>query len=216
MAQAGISTYLADVKAALQQKYPANRTINLVFHGHSVPTGYGRTPEVHRPVAYPFMMLNRLQRHYPFSVVNTITTAIGGETSAAGEKRFKRDVLTHRPDVIFIDYSLNDRRIGLEKAKAATEKMIKIALRKHIKVILLTPSPDLKVDITVPGNILEQHANQVIALAKKYQVGVADSYAAFVQIAKAGGDLHRYMAQYNHPNGKGHAVIAEEIMKWFE
>lgn len=216
MAQASPDTYLADIKAGLNKKWPDNRTVNLVFHGHSVPSGYANTPHVHRPQAYPFLTFKKLQKQYPYSVVNSITTAIGGENSAQGEKRFKRDVLPHKPDVLFIDYALNDRRIGLEEARRATERMIRMALGKHIKVILITPSPDLKVDITKPDNILEQHTNQLIALAEKYQVGLVNSYQAFVDLAKSGKNLQRYMAQYNHPNERGHEVIANEIMKWFE
>lgn len=216
MAQASPETYLADIKAELNKKWPQNRTINLVFHGHSVPSGYGRTPLVHRPQSYPLLTLYKLQERYPYSVVNCIVTAIGGENSVQGEKRFKKDVLSHRPDVLFIDYALNDRRVGLEAAKKATESMIRMALKKNIKVILITPSPDLKVDITQSGNVLEQHASQLIALASKYQIGLADSYASFAHLARSGEQLQQYMSQYNHPNEKGHEVIATEILKWFE
>lgn len=214
-AQANPATYLNNIKIELQKKWPHNRTINLVFHGHSVPTGYANTPYVHRLQAYPFVVLKQLNEKYPFSVVNVITTSIGGENSVQGEKRFKKDVLSLRPDVVFIDYALNDRSIGLEKAKKANEKMIKMALRKHIKVILITPSPDLRVDITKQDNILGQFANMLIGLAKKYHIGLVNSYAAFVKLAKSGNDLHDYMAQVNHPNAKGHEVIANEIIRWF-
>lgn len=216
MAQASADTYLAGIKAELNKKWPQNRTVNIVFHGHSVPSGYANTPFVHRPQSYPLLTLYKLQELFPYSVVNSIVTAIGGENSVQGEKRFKKDVLSHRPDVLFIDYSLNDRRVGLEAAKKATEKMIRMALKKNIKVILVTPSPDLKVDITQSGNILEQHANQYIELAKKYQIGLADSYAAFVKLARSGEKLQPYMSQYNHPNKKGHEVITGEVIKWFE
>lgn len=215
MAQADSATYLSNIKTELQKKWPHNRTINLVFHGHSVPTGYGKAGQVHRLQAYPFVVLKKLNEKYPYSVVNIITTSIGGENSVQGEKRFKKDVLSLRPDVVFIDYALNDRSIGLEKAKKADTKMIKMALRKHVKVILMTPSPLLRVDITKPGNILEQFTNMLIMLAKKYHIGLVNSYAAFVKLAKSGKDLNHYMAQANHPNAKGHEVIADQIIKWF-
>lgn len=215
-AQADPNTYLNNIKTELQKKWPDNRTINLVFHGHSVPTGFGATPNVNRLVAYPFQVLKEVNEKYPYSIVNVITTSIGGENSVAGEKRFKKDVLPMKPDVVFIDYALNDRASGLEKAKKADEEMIKLALKKHIKVILMTPSPDLSVDITKSGNILEQFTNMLIGLAKQYNIGLANSYAAFEKIAKSGEDLHKYMAQVNHPNEKGHEVIANVIMKYFE
>ena len=40
------TTYLSDIKQELQKTWPENRTINLVFHGHSVPSGYFDTPNV--------------------------------------------------------------------------------------------------------------------------------------------------------------------------
>ncbi|MBX6360593.1 MAG: SGNH/GDSL hydrolase family protein [Acidobacterium ailaaui] len=214
-AQANPSTYLSNIRIELQKKWPNNRTINLVFHGHSVPTGYANTPYVHRLLAYPFLVLKKLDKKYPYSVVNVITTSIGGENSIQGERRFKKDVLSLRPDVVFIDYALNDRSIGLVKAKKAVEKMIRMALKGHIKVMLITPSPDLRVDITMPENILEQFTNMLIGLAKEYHIGLVNSYAAFENLPKSGKDLHNYMAQVNHPNVKGHQIIADEIMKWF-
>jgi len=209
-------TYLSGTKEELLKKWPKNRTLYIVFHGHSVPSGYGRTPEVRTLEAYPFQVLEGLKKLYPTAVINTITTSIGGENSVQGEKRFTKDVLIHQPDVLFIDYALNDRSIGLEKARKAMEKMIKKALRKNIKILLLTPSPDLTVDILKPNNILEQFSNQLIRLAEKYKIGLVDSQGTFRNLAKSGENLKDYMAQSNHPEKKGHMVIANEILKWFK
>jgi len=209
-------SYLSEIKTELTKKWPKNRTINLVFHGHSVPSGYFKTPDVRTFEAYPFLVLEGLKNQYPNAVINSILTSIGGEHSEQGQKRFKKDVLIHKPDVLFIDYALNDRNIGLEKSQVAMEKMIRMALKKNIKVVLLTPSPDLTVDILKPGNVLEQHSNQLIKLAEKYKIGLVDSQGAFRNLAKSGEDLKSYMAQSNHPEKKGHMVIANEILKWFK
>ena len=209
------ANYLDDVKTAIKKEWPNNRTINLVFHGHSVPAGYFKTPVVNTLEAYPYQALKVLKSAYPYAVINIINTSIGGENSESGAKRFATDVLIHKPDVLFIDYALNDRGIGLDKAKASWEAMISQALEKNIKIILLTPSPDTSVHILEPGNALEKHALQIKALAKKYGIGLADSYAAFKNIANSGDSITHYMSQINHPNEKGHALIAENILKYF-
>ncbi|WP_232825982.1 SGNH/GDSL hydrolase family protein [Chitinophaga alhagiae] len=209
------AAYLAGVKAELVKQWPKNRTINLVFHGHSVPSGYFRTPDVRTMDAYPIQVLAAVKERFPNAVVNAITTSIGGENSEQGEKRFKKDVLVHRPDVLFIDYALNDRGIGLERSRKAMEKMIRLALKKHIPVILLTPSPDLQVDLLKDGNILEQHASQLKALAAQYKIGLADSYAAFKAVAAQGQPLKELMAQSNHPNRQGHTLIAQQVLTYF-
>jgi hypothetical protein len=38
-----------------------NRTINIVFHGHSVPSGYFKTPQVNTLSSYPHIFLKKLK-----------------------------------------------------------------------------------------------------------------------------------------------------------
>lgn len=216
MGLADQSGYLQEIKMELEKKWPENRTINLVFHGHSVPAGYFKTPVVNTLDSYPFLLLQRLKVRYPHAVINIINTAIGGENSIEGEKRFVSEVLIHKPDVLFIDYSLNDRGVGLENSYKAWDKMIKGALKKNIKVILLTPSPDQRIDMLEPNNLLEQHRNQVVRLAQENGVGLIDSYSLFKDRIIAGDNVANYMSQVNHPNQSGHQLIADEASIYFE
>ena len=114
--KANPSTYLSDLKKEMQIEWPKNRTINIVFHGHSVPAGYFKTPVVNTLTAYPALVLKKIKTQYPYAVVNVINTSIGGENSISGAKRFDNEVLNHQPDVLFIDYALNDIGAGLEES----------------------------------------------------------------------------------------------------
>lgn len=214
-AQADTATYLTAVKTELKKEWPKNRTINLVFHGHSVPSGYFKTPVVRSLEAYPYLVLKQVKERYPYAVVNVIVTGIGGENSVNGEKRFNEDVLTHKPDVLFIDYALNDKSVGVERSAAAWRKMIDAALKKGIKIILLTPSPHQSYDMMDPENPYVAYQNAIIALAREYQIGLVDSYALFKEKVTAGHPVTEYMSQVNHPNEAGHALIAKGILKWF-
>ncbi len=207
--------YLDSIKKELQVKWPDNSTINLVFHGHSVPAGYFDTPNIHTLSSYPYLTLKNVKQQYPYAVVNSITTSIGGEQAEQGAQRFKAEVLTHRPDVVFIDYALNDRSIGLERAKAAWEQMIQEAKAYGTKVILLTPTPDLGENILSPDAQLAQHSKQIRQMAEKYGVGLVDSYAIFKEIAK-NQPLEKFMAQNNHINTLGHELVAEAIFDYFK
>ncbi len=208
-------SYLDSIKEELMVKWPYNNTINLVFHGHSVPTGYTTRGVVDRLNSYPFRTLKKINDYYPYSVVNVITTSIGGEHSEEGSKRFKSDVLVHKPDVIFIDYALNDRSLGLEKSKIAWEQMIQEALEYGTKVILLTPTPDLKEPIDSESAKLALHSKQIRDLAQRYNVGLVDSYLLFKELAKT-QPLVGYMSQNNHINQKGHQFVADAIFEYFK
>jgi acyl-CoA thioesterase I len=209
------SNYLATLVVELQQHWPTNRTINIVCHGHSVPAGYFKTPTVDTFNAYPHLLHRGLKERFPFAVINVIVTAIGGEESESGAKRFERDVLSLRPEVVTIDYALNDRRIGLARAETAWRSMITNALARNIKIILLTPTPDVNVKLDDPKDPLNQHATQIRKLAAEYHVGLVDSLEAFRATLKSGAHLEDLMSQSNHPNRAGHELVATELLRWF-
>jgi len=217
MSTAERSTYLADIAEILRTHWPQNRTVNIVCHGHSVPAGYFATPMVDTMNAYPHLLHVGLKHRYPFAVVNVIVSAIGGEGSKGGAKRFERDVLCHRPDIITIDYGLNDRGLGLEAARATWTSMIEAGLASGAKLLLLTPTPDRTQAPDYSGDdkgLLPSHAEQIRALAAEHGTGLVDSFAACIKHAEA-HDLADILAWSNHPNRTGHEIVAREILRWF-
>ncbi|MEO0853808.1 MAG: GDSL-type esterase/lipase family protein [Cyanobacteria bacterium J06648_11] len=186
-----------------------------MFHGHSVPAGYFQTPEIRPFDSYPHLTHRLVQKRYPTSMTEFIRTAIGGEHSEAGAARFSRDVLSLRPDVVCIDYALNDRAIGLERAEQAWIRMIEPALSNGVKVILFTPTADLAADESSPDQSLPRHAQQIRELAERYDVGLVDSFTAFQQYGDEHGEVQQLMSQSNHPNRDGHSIVAGLLATWF-
>jgi len=217
MSMAEQSSYLGSITKILKTHWPENRTVNIVCHGHSVPAGYFATPMVDSLNAYPHLLHVGLKHRFPYAVVNVIVTAIGGENSEQGAARFEREVLGHRPDVIMIDYGLNDRRIGLETAHTAWTRMIRLGLAAGAAMILLTPTPDMTQAPSYAGadkGLLAEHAAQIRRLAAENAIGLSDSFAAF-QAYAATGDLTDTLSWSNHPNRTGHELVAKELLRWF-
>ncbi len=210
-----VSTYLGDLSTLLSAEWPDNRTVNIVCHGHSVPAGYFKTPFVDTFNSYPHLLHVALKKRFANAVINIIVTAVGGENSLRGSERFDSNVLSHHPDLVTIDYSLNDRAIGTDKARSAWSSMIEKAMAAKAKVILLTPTPDTRSDMFSPEDPLSQHAEQVRQLAGQYHVCLADSFEAFRQRVKGGTDLASLMSHVNHPNRAGHEIVTAELLKWF-
>jgi len=215
MLWANPDSYLHEVVAELSRQWPQNRTVNIVCHGHSVPAGYFRTPVVDTFNAYPHLLHRGLKERFPYAVVNVVVTAIGGENAEAGAKRFERDVLALRPDVVTIDYALNDRGIGLSRAETAWKAMIARAKASGAKVILLTPTPDTNAKLDDPNDPLNQHAEQIRRLARENSVALVDSLALFQARIHAGETLESFMSQGNHPNRKGHEIVAAGLLQGF-
>ncbi len=204
---------LATLNAELGKKWPGNRTVNIVFHGHSVPSGYHKTPDVRPFESYPHLVHVGLKGKFPHAVLNVIVTAIGGEASPAGAERFSRDVLPHRPDLVLIDYALNDRRIAEDQVEASWLAMIRAAKEAGVPVVLLTPTGDAKSDMANPADVLTQRAALIRKIAAAEKVILADVSAAWVAEFAKGTPQAELLSQVNHPNLRGHQLAADTIIK---
>ncbi len=205
----------APLLAELKKEWPENRTINLVFHGHSVPSGYHETPEVRPFESYPLMAMEKIQKANPHAVINAIVTATGGEDSAKGAARFERDVLSMRPDVIFIDYALNDRRLSEGEVERSWRTMARAARARGVPVVFVTPTGADNVRIGAPDEPLEVRANIIRRVAAEENVAVADVWAAWKAELKRGVRQDDLLATANHPNRRGHGIAAKVIAGMF-
>lgn len=210
--------YLLPVVEELNKVWPHNRTVNIVCHGYSVPAGYGSNNVVQAFDAYPHLVWRMLCKRFPCAVINVIVSAIGGEGATQGAKRFERDVLSHHPDVVTIDYALNDRFDYIEKVEAAWRNMIEAALAKQVKVLLLTPTIDcgrIYYDVNSIKSDLPRLSQMIRDLADEYGVGLADPYAIINSKLEQGYLPSDFLISVNHPNRAGHEIVAQEIMRWF-
>lgn len=208
--------YLSGLLDELEKKWPENRTVNIVCHGHSVPSGYFATPLVDPFHAYPHLLHQILKERFPFAVINVIVTAIGGETSPAGAERFERDVLTHRPDLVTIDYGLNDRMVDFEQVQNAWDRMVTLALAQNCKVVLMTPTWDNSYYRQDDAwQRLLRMRDFITELAERRNVGLADSFGCYERRVHSQDDLPALLSHVNHPSAEGHAMVAAEIAKYF-
>ena len=124
-------------------------------------------------------------------------------------------MLSLRPDVVLIDYGLNDRGPGLERARTAWMQMITQSQAANVKVIVLTPTGDSSANLLNPEDKLSLHAEQIRRLAADHNTGLADSTYVYVAHLKAGGKIEDLLSHCNHPNRAGHELVANALMQWF-
>jgi lysophospholipase L1-like esterase len=154
----------------------------------------------------------KLKELYPYAVLNITVTAIGGEDSASGSSRFKRDVLSLKPDLVFIDYALNDRRKPLDQVERSWRSMIGQAKKAGVPVVVLTPTGDSAADLSNPGDPLHERAELIRRLAKDVDVPLADVSAAWLAETGKGTPQDQLLSQSNHPNLRGHKVATDTIV----
>lgn len=210
--------YLQNICNELKKIWPDNKRVVIVCHGHSIPCGY-MAENIVRPMdAYPQQLLAKLADRFPHAVCSVITTAIGGENSIAGAKRFESEVLSLNPRLVTIDYGRNDMFISKEEMIAAWSYMIEKAKENDVKVILITPALDSGEIYWKDGErkLSDEEISKIISdLSKKYEVGLADAHGKFEKLLLAGHTREEYCSSLNHINAKGHEVVMEEILKHF-
>jgi lysophospholipase L1-like esterase len=84
----------------------AGEKLNVVFFGASLTWGANASDPVE--TSYRAVMRDLFEREYPAAHFRFRDSAIGGTGSQLGAFRLDRDVLSHKPDLVFVDFTAND------------------------------------------------------------------------------------------------------------
>src|SRR5258708_6271371 len=79
-------------------KLAAGKEVHIAYFGGSITAQEGWRPKT---LAY-------FQKQYPGAKISQINAAIGGTGSDLGVFRLKQDVLDHQPDLVFVEFAVND------------------------------------------------------------------------------------------------------------
>lgn len=187
-------------------------------------------------VVYPNLLQNELiVRDRPVRVINA---GIGGNTTSAALARLAAEVLAHRPDLVVVQFGINDSavdvwknppavepRVPLEQFEANLRGIVQTLRARSAKVILMTPNPlrwTLRLrelyhrppyDLTVKDGMnvrLRDYAETVRRIARTEKVGLVDIFNAFADWdTRAEGSIDALLLDGMHPNEQGHRLVAD-------
>ncbi len=96
--------------AVFDQKARAGETLSVVFLGGSLTWGAQSTNP--QKTSYRAIVQRKLEETYPKAHFQFHDAAIGGTGSQLASFRLERDVLAYQPDLVFLDYTINDNPYG--------------------------------------------------------------------------------------------------------
>ncbi len=161
----------------------------------------------------------------------------GGDTTRAALRRFERDVLGENPDLVLIQFGVNDASIrtdlGQSEPRVAIEDYLgnltyfaRRLQRCGIRVVFLTPNPIFWTpllrrslgaeagDLDDPWGLnrdRERYAAALRHLAGSLDVPIVDVYGAYGERERVGQDPRVLLLDGVHPNDRGHALVAEAV-----
>lgn len=160
----------------------------ILAFGDSITYGYN----VEKEKNYPSQLAQLLQ-------ADVINAGINGEVTSQGLIRLPALLEKHKPQILIICHGGNDivRRKSLLKAKANIRKMIEIARKKNIHVVLVGV-PMLEVISLSTAQIYHEIANEM-------SVPIDDNSLEHIL-----GDNYLKIDQI-HPNEEGYKILANSL-----
>ncbi|MGV3558124.1 SGNH/GDSL hydrolase family protein [Larkinella arboricola] len=112
--------------------------------------------------------LGWLKQQYPKATLTHINAAIGGTGSDLGVFRLRQHVLIHKPDLVFVEFAVNDSGQQPEKIHKAMEGIVRQIWRQNRKTdicfvyTLNAPMAPVLLERRMPNSVraMEQIANQ--------------------------------------------------------
>ena len=137
--------------------------------------------------------------------VKYCNAGISGTPSKLGILRLDRDVLAYEPDLVFIEFAVND---GMESDyKNAYESIVKTLLQKDIAVVLLF-------SVTKNDHSAQDYMKQI---GEAYMLPMI-SYCDALRYLFENGRMtwEDFSDDESHPNKEGHKMVASMIDYYFD
>jgi len=185
------------------QKAQNGEDITVAYIGGSITEGYNAgTTEF-----YAKTCTDLLQDYFPDITVTGVNAGISGTPSLLGNLRLERDVLSADPDIVFVEFAVND---GQEADyKNAYESLVRTLLTQEndIAVVLLFTVLD-------SGYTCQEHMSKIGANYDLPMISVHDS--VYEEIEAGRMTWQDYSNDQSHPNAYGHKCITDFVDNYYQ
>lgn len=185
------------------QKAQNGEDITVAYIGGSITEGYNAgTTEF-----YAKTCTDLLQGYFPDITVTGVNAGISGTPSLLGNLRLERDVLSADPDIVFVEFAVND---GQEADyKNAYESLVRTLLtqEKDIAVVLLFTVLD-------SGYTCQEHMSKIGANYDLPMISVHDSIYEEIEAGRM--TWQDYSNDQSHPNAYGHKCITDFVDNYYQ
>jgi len=188
--------------------------LRIAYLGGSLTEGYGASdPEIHswraRTTAY-------FREQFPSAEVHEIYAAIGGTGSYLGAFRLERDVLAAKPDLVFVEFAVNDGNVPKNRVIRSLEGII-----RHIHgtapeceiVLVLNATEDHFTDYS-NGKIPEAVATHQ-SVANYYGLPTIESgRALWREVNESRATPADLFIDHVHPTDAGYRIYSETVREF--
>lgn len=203
--------------------------ITIVAFGDSVTHGAVAPNEIDYDTVFWQRLRRKLNAVRNYVPINVINAGIGGMTALGSVSRIDRHVLCHNPDLVIVQFGLNDVNGTLEEYLGALRTIFTKCAQSGADVIFLTPNmlntyvadDTAKVhldyakktaDMQNSGK-MDLYIYSAIELAKELSVTVCDCYSMWKELSKTTDTTMLLANRINHPVKEMHELFAQSLFE---
>ena len=188
----------------------AGADVTIVAYGDSITAGFA----VRR--GFPSFWKQMLDEKYPEASLEMINSGISGDTTLDGLSRLDWAVLSYEPDLVTINFGINDcvLGLGLEEFEMNLVEMVRrIRTGPGSEVLLLSSQP---LETPPYDRLVLDYYQAIKRVAEEMEAGFVDVHGAWMRRVEQGTPLSSLIIPgLDHPNEAGYRIIAEELMRLF-
>ena len=194
----------------------SGQRLSVVFFGASLTWGANASDPL--KTSYRAIIAKRLEATYPEARFKFHDAAIGGTNSQLGVFRFQRDVLRHKPDLVFLDFSANDGIMEADGEKLASyESLVR-------RIILDARAPVVQVVFPFKWDVQRGNTDGMKRrdahhrIAEAYQTAIGDAISLCQQRVKSERTTLKKIWPFDgvHPGDAGYVVFADAAWQAFQ
>jgi len=180
-------------------KLEAGGPVNIAYFGGSITAQEGWRPKT----------LKWFRQTYPQAKVGEINAAIGGTGSDLGVFRCQQDVLAHKPDLVFVEFAVNDGGAAPESIYRTMEGIVRQIWRANA-------ATDICFVYTIHAGFLKDYEQGLCNRSTSAHERIADHYGIpSINMAMRVAQLHRegklvFPARPGEKVGEGQIAFAND------
>ncbi len=203
-----LSTYVKGNQARLAkvfQKAKNGEKITVAYLGGSITQGSSAGDDL----CYARLTTNWLEEQFPDTQIEYVRAGIGATGSYIGVHRARRDVLSKNPDLVFVDFSVNDTTENTERNVNSYDSLMQVLWNGESAPAVVAVAMTME-----DGTSFQSHHAEI---CQAYDIPMISYREAILDVIKNGHIVWTDISDDNiHPNVTGHSVLTEIITAYLQ
>ena len=196
------------------------KSTNIVYLGGSITEGQGVSD---KRLCWQGLLQSFLENSFPVCCFQAVNAGIGGTDSGFGAFRMERDVLPYEPDLLFVEYAVNDYMKIADAVEDALEGILYKLWNSNSQadvIFVLTTTEKMAVENYDKGQLPESVAVHC-RVADRYGIPYLNVGSLLLEHCKKTGEkLTHFLPDTVHPGKEGYRMyftfLKEQLTLWLK